>query len=301
VEFFKTPSFDFLKNRRRGYMVSAVLAVVAIGSLVLHKGPNFSIDFTGGTLVQGTFEKPVGLDDIRQALDAAGLGSAELQSVPFQNAVIIRYKSGEAVKEELGTRITEALNKAFTDNKFEMERVEFVGPVVGRHLIKQAMLAIVFSMLGIVLYVAFRFKNWIWGFCGVFALVHDVFLAVGFLSVVNREVSLTVVAALLTLAGYSINDTIVIFDRIRENLRARRKDSLEVLINRSLNETLSRTIITSLTLFLVVLALLFWGGEVIRDFTLALTFGLVVGSYSTLFIATPMLYDWQSRRSRHPR
>ncbi|MBI4396866.1 MAG: protein translocase subunit SecF [Elusimicrobia bacterium] len=299
MKFFQTPHFDFLKLRNIFFGLSAVLALISIGSLVFHKGPNLSIDFTGGTLIQGFFKNPVSLEDVRKALSEAELGGAELQTVPTRNAIIIRYKSAEnADKDELGTQVTTALNKAFAENPFEIERVEFVGPVVGRHLMKQAFLAVVFSLLGIVLYVAFRFKNWIWGVSGVFALAHDVFITVGFLSVTNREISITVIAALLTLAGYSINDTIVIFDRIRENLRARRKEPLDVLINRSLNETLSRTIITSLTVFLVLLSLLFFGGEVIRDFSLALTFGVVVGSYSTLFIATPMVYVWQTRRSQ---
>lgn len=168
----------------------------------------------------------------------------------------------------------------------------------------KALWAIVLSMLGIIVYVAFRFRNWIWGASGVIALIHDVFLALGFMALTGREVSITVIAALLTLAGYSINDTIVIFDRIRENLRLKgrsSKESLDQVINRSLNETLSRTIITSLTVFIVLMSLLFLGGEVIRDFALALTFGVVVGSYSTLFIATPLVYLWQSRhdKSRH--
>jgi preprotein translocase subunit SecF len=166
--------------------------------------------------------------------------------------------------------------------------------------VRQSLLAVVFSLLGIIIYVAFRFKNWVWGAAGVLALAHDVFLTVGFLSVTDRELTITVIASLLTLAGYSINDTIVIFDRIRENLRMRRKEPLDALINRSLNETLSRTIITSGMVFFVLLALLFFGGEVLNDFAAALTFGVVVGSYSTWFIAVPLVFDWQTRRARPP-
>ena len=301
MEFFKAPNFDYLKYRHFFFGLSGFLALITVGSLIVHRGPNLSIDFTGGTLIQGFFQKPVPLEDVRRALGQGGLGSPELQSVVDRNAVIIRFKAKEAAQEDLGTRVTSALAKVFADNPFQVERVEFVGPVVGKHLVKQALFAFFFSMLGIVVYVAFRFKNWIWGFSGVFALVHDVFITLGFLSVTKKEVSITVIAALLTLAGYSINDTIVIFDRIRENVRSRRKEGLDVLINRSLNETLSRTIITSLTVFMVLLSLLFFGGQVIRDFSLALTFGVVVGSYSTVFIATPMVYVWQMRRSKLPR
>jgi preprotein translocase SecF subunit len=238
----------------------------------------------------------VPLGDVRSALDKSGLGGGDLQSIPDRNAVIIRFKSEAHAKEQVGGQITDALNKAFPDNAFQVERVDFVGPVVGRHLIWQAVLAFVFSMLGISVYVAFRFKRWVWGITGVFALLHDVFFTVGFMAVLGREMSVTVMAALLTIAGYSINDTIVIFDRIRENLRARRKEPLDQLLNRSFNETLSRTIITSLTVFLVLVALLVFGGEVIRDFALAMTFGVVVGTYSSIFIASAMVYDWQKNK-----
>jgi len=259
-----------------------------------------SIDFTGGTLVQGFFEKSVPLQDIRKALDTAGYGTEQLQSVPSRNAVIMRYKvefSAEN-KDKLSAEITTALNKAFADNPFTVERVEFVGPVVGKHLIRQAFLAIIFSMAGIAVYVGIRFKNWIWGVSGVLALLHDVFFTMWFMSVLNREMSITVIAALLTIAGYSINDTIVIFDRMREGMRSRRKETLEVLIDRSLNETLSRTIITALTVFIVLVSLLFFGGDVIRDFSLAMTFGMVIGSYSSLFLAAPMVYAWQMHRAK---
>ena len=188
------------------------------------------------------------------------------------------------------------MKNAFPDNPFLVERVDIVGPVVGQHLVNQAALAFVFSMLGISIYVAFRFKRWVWGITGVFALVHDVFFTVGFMAILGREMSVTVMAALLTIAGYSINDTIVVFDRIREHLRSRQKQPLDQLMNRSFNETLSRTIITSLTVFLVLIALLIFGGEVIRDFTLAMTFGVVVGTYSSIFVASAMVYDWQKNR-----
>jgi preprotein translocase subunit SecF len=295
MQLFKTvPSIDFMNRRKFFYALSGALVAATLAFLLL-KGPRLSIDFTGGTLVEGSFKNPVGLEDVRKALSSSGL-SADLQSVPDRNAVIIRNKSG--AKEELATQITSALNKAFPDNAFEIQRAEFVGPVVGRHLLKQSFWAVLFSMAGIILYVAFRFKNWVWGVTGVLALFHDVIVTMGFMTIMGRELSVTVIAALLTLAGYSINDTIVIFDRIRENLRGSRrsKEPLDGLINRSLNETLSRTLITSLMVFFVLLALLFFGGDVLRDFSLALTFGAIIGSYSTWFVATPMVFDWQKNR-----
>lgn len=304
MEFFKTPKFDYIKHYKLFFGLSALLALISLGALVTRGTSLLSIDFTGGTLIQGYFEKtPVPLADVRAALTKAGLSGAELQSVPEHNAVILRFKTQQSEEERrtIEGRVKDAFGKAYPDNPFIEERAEFVGPVVGAHLKVKAGLAILFSLLGIVVYVAFRFRNWIWGFSGVFALAHDVFLALGFMAVMNREISITVIAALLTLAGYSINDTIVIFDRIRENIRLRGrtgKESLDAVINRSLNETLSRTIITSLTVFIVLVSLLLFGGEVIRDFALALTFGVVVGSYSTLFIATPMVYLWQSKSGR---
>jgi preprotein translocase subunit SecF len=304
MEFFKTPNFNYIKHHKVFFGLSAFLGVLAVGALVLRGKSLLSIDFTGGTLIQGYFEKQaVSLADIRGALTKAGLKGAELQSVPEHSAVILRFKTEQSEADRAGieSKVKAAFAAAFPENPFVEERAEFVGPVVGQKLKVKAALAIFFSLLGIVIYVAFRFRNWIWGVSGVLALAHDVFLAVGFMAVMNREISITVIAALLTLAGYSINDTIVIFDRIRENIRLRgriNKEGLDVLINRSLNETLSRTIITSLTVFLVLLSLLLFGGEVIRDFALALTFGVVVGSYSTLFIATPMVYLWQTRRNK---
>lgn len=303
MQFFRTPHLKYISNRNYFFAVTGLLSLISIVSLVV-RGPNFSIDFTGGTVVEQTFTKEtVSIGDVRAALDKAGLKGAQLQSVPGQNTVIIRFKSAEAMKQEFATKIERAMAEAFPSNPVDKSRTraEYVGPVVGKHLVMQALMALIFSMLGIAIYVGFRFKSLVWGVSGVIALIHDVFIAAGFISVLHRELSITVLAALLTLAGYSINDTIVIFDRIRENIRLRgrsSKESLEDLIDRSCNETLSRTIITSLTVFLVLLALLFFGGEVIRDFSLAMTFGVVVGTYSSIFVASPIVYLWVTRQKK---
>jgi preprotein translocase SecF subunit len=294
--FKKTPQFDFMSRRKFLYAVSGSLMLGTL-LLLLIRGPRLGIDFTGGSLVEGFFQNPVALEDIRGALSKAGV-TAELQSVPDRNAVIIRHREKTGGKDVASALITQALSERFPDNPFTLERVEFVGPVVGRHLVRQSLFAIFFSLVGIIIYVGFRFKNWIWGTTGVIALIHDVLLTTGFLMLMGREISVTVIAALLTLAGYSINDSIVIFDRIRETLRLRRKEPLDILINRSLNETLSRTFITSLTVLMVLLAILFFGGDVLRDFAIGLTFGVICGSYSTWFISTPLVYDWQTRRKK---
>jgi preprotein translocase SecF subunit len=304
MELFKTPKFNYIKYHKLFFGVSSLMALLTVVSLV-YRGKNIlSIDFTGGTLIQGYFEKAaVPLGEVRTALSAGGFAGADLQSVPEHNAVILRFKTqqSDADRRDVEEKLKGVFSQNFSENPFVFERVEFVGPVVGKSLLKKALLAIFFSFFGIVIYVAFRFKNWIWGFAGVFALVHDVFIATGFMAITGREISITVIAALLTLAGFSINDTIVIFDRIRENIRLRgrsNKESLEELINRSCNETLSRTIITSFTVFLVLVCLLSFGGEVLRDFSMALAFGVVVGTYSTIFIATPMVFLWQMRRTK---
>lgn len=297
MRFLQNTTIDFIGKRKYFYALSLGLVLMTIGSLIYHRGLNPSIDFSGGTLVQGSFAKPVEVREIRRVLSQGGFTGVDIQSIPLQNEVIIRLKSIEQARMQVGSQVTDLLVKGFSDNSFTSQRVEFVGPVVGRHLMAQASWSMILSLLGICLYVGFRFRKLVWGITGVIALIHDVFLTVGFMSIFGREMSITVMAALLTLAGYSINDTIVIFDRIRENLRnSRKKEDLAVLMNRSMNETLSRTIITSLTVFFVLLSLLFFGGEVLRDFSLAMTFGVLVGSYSTIFIASAMVHDWQKGR-----
>ncbi|MDO8733951.1 MAG: protein translocase subunit SecF, partial [Elusimicrobiota bacterium] len=241
MQFFKKTNFDFVGKRSIFFGLSGLLILISVISIFFHKGLNFGIDFTGGTLVQLKFSKSIPLSDIRSVLLKNGI-NCELQDFPQQNSVIIRIKKG--TDEGIAKKIMEIFKLDIPNNPFELERTEYVGPTIGKHLINQAFFALFWSFVGIIVYVAFRFKSGIWGFAGVIAIMHDVFITVGLFSVLNREISITVIAALLTLAGYSINDTIVIFDRMRENMRLYRKESLYELINRSVNETLSRSIIT---------------------------------------------------------
>ncbi|MEW6557354.1 MAG: protein translocase subunit SecF [Elusimicrobiota bacterium] len=294
IQLFKKTNFDFVGKRKSFFAVSSILILISIFSIFFHKGLNFGIDFTGGTLVQLKFNQLISLGDIRSALLKNGI-NCELQDFPQQHSVIIRIKKG--TDEGIAKKIQQILSTEIQNNPFELERTEYVGPTIGKHLINQAFFALFWSFVGIIVYVAFRFKSGIWGVAGVVALIHDVFITIGLFSVINKEISITVIAALLTLAGYSINDTIVIFDRMRENIRLYRKETLYQLINRSVNETLSRTIITSLTVFLVLLSLFFLGGEVIHDFSLALLFGIVIGSYSTIFVAAPIVYEWEIKKT----
>lgn len=297
LEILKQTHFKFIEKRRFFFGLSGLLILISIVSLILHKGPRLGLDFTGGWLVQMRFEKPVALSSLRAILREGGLDAA-LQDFADQKTVILRMAGGQDANISL--ILSEILKTKMPGEPFEIIRSEFVGPTIGRHLFTQTFYALFWSFVGIVVYVAFRFKSGIWGVAGVLAIVHDVFITVGLLSVLNKEFTVTVIAALLTLAGYSINDTIVIFDRMRENLRIHRKLTLGELINLSVNETLSRSIITSLTVFLVLVALFFFGGEVIHDFSLALLFGVAIGSYSTIFVASPIVYEWEMRGKKSP-
>ncbi|MEW6040161.1 MAG: protein translocase subunit SecF [Elusimicrobiota bacterium] len=281
--------FDFLGKRYKFITLSAILiAACALGLII--RGLNLGIDFKGGIVVEIQFDKPVSLSELRDLFSGAGIGSYELQSVPKRNSVILRAKGQLAQSETITGRIKEMLDKSGV--VYNVLKTEYVGPRIGKHLSRMAYLAILFSFLGIIVYVAIRFKSGIWGVAGVLALVHDVFITVGLFAIFGLEVDLTVVAALLTLAGYSINDTIVIFDRIRENLVLLRKESFGEILNTSICQTLSRTIITSFCTELVVLTIFLFGGEVIHNFSLALLFGMITGTYSTIFIASPIVYEW---------
>lgn len=290
-------NIDFIGNKKIYYAVSLLFFLISVATLIQHRGPVLGIDFTGGTLIQASFEELPPIEAIRDSLRESPFDSYTLQTQPANHSVVIRVKQGQKSKEDIAGEIMATLKNAFPNNVHNLpERVEFVGPVIGKKLVANAMFAIFGSLGMIIVYVAFRFKNWVWGLGGVLALAHDVIITLGYLTLLNREITLVVVAALLTLAGYSINDTIVIFDRIRENTRTSRKETLKDIINRSLNETLGRTINTSFTTLLASLALLFLGGEVIHDFALTLVFGVIIGSYSTIGIATQLVYEMQSRK-----
>ncbi|MBN1385053.1 MAG: protein translocase subunit SecF [Elusimicrobia bacterium] len=292
MRFFKQTDFDFIGKKGTTFWLSGILIILSVASIFFYKGLNFGIDFTGGTLIQLKFKQHVTLAQAREVLLKNGL-KGDLQDFPQQNSIIIRLKGTD---ESISEDIQEIFKKDLPQNPYELERAEYVGPTIGRHLKNQAFFAIFWAFVGIVVYVAFRFKSGVWGVAGVIAIMHDIFITIGLFSILDREITISMIAALLTIGGYSINDTIVVFDRVRENLRLYRKESLHQVINRSINETLSRTINTSLTTWLVVLALFFLGGNVIHDFALALLFGVVIGTYSTIFIASPMVYVWEAKK-----
>lgn len=293
IRILHKTNINFIKSRHIFFAISGLIVLIGIISLSV-KGINLGLDFTGGTLMQVKFDKPVAIEALRSALDAAKV-EASIQSFSADNSYAIKVKGTQENVNEKANQIITGL-KTIQGASFTEEKRDYVGPVVGRDLAKKALFAIILSMFGIVVYVAFRFSNPIWGTAGVIGLLHDVFVAITAMSLTNREVDLVIVAAFLTIAGYSINDTIVIFDRMRENMRNFPKMGLGELINLSVNETLSRTVITTFTVFVTVLVLFLFGGTAINNFAFCMLIGTVTGVYSTVALCTPMVYQWEGRK-----
>lgn len=297
MQFFRNAHFNFIGMRRRVMPISLVLILAGMVSVAFHKGFNSSIDFAGGTLVEIQFENPVPLDEVRNVVDNAGLAGAEITNFGSDREFLIKVKHvGEAA--ETARQVESALQEKMSDRKIDIRRVETVGPKIGSELKTAAFWAIIYSLAGIVVYITWRFE-FRFAIAAIIALIHDVLFTLGFFSITNREISIPVIAGLLTVVGYSLNDTIVVFDRIRENLHTRKREGYAVVINSSINETLSRTIITSLTTLIVVISLVAIGGPVIRDFALTLLVGIAVGTYSSIYIASPVLVEWEDWRSKH--
>ncbi len=296
MQFFKElQNLKIIPNRKYAYIFSGVLILISFFSLFLHKGPQYGIDFTGGTSLQLKFEKTVAPGELRESLSGIGFGRAEIKRIglPKDNEFIIRVEQLEE-GAEAATVMETKLTQDFPDNAYDIRAVTEIGPKIGSELRTAAILAILFSLAGILVYISFRFE-FKYAVAAVAALFHDVFITLGIFSLLNFEISLAVVAAFLTIVGYSLNDTIVVFDRIRENLKILRRENFDNLVNISLNQTLSRTIITSLTTLIVVLVLYILGGEVIHSFAFALIIGVLIGTYSSLFVASPIVVEWQNR------
>jgi len=285
------PNINFIGKRKIAYVLSAVVITVGIFAFVTKGEKNFGIDFTGGTLQQFKFEEPLLLDDARDSLSEIGLGASPMQQFGDNREVIIRTFA------DTSDSVIDKFKEVFKDNPFEVLRIEKVGPAIGKDLREKALWALFYAMIGICIYISFRFE-FKFALAAIIALLHDVLISVGALAISGREISLPIVAALLTIVGYSINDTIVVFDRIREGRRLMRKSDYKTIINTSINQTLSRTLLTSLTTLLVVVALFLFGGEVINDFAFVLIVGVLVGTYSSIFIASPILLDWPGRRRK---
>jgi preprotein translocase subunit SecF len=294
LQIFVNARYDFVSRRRWAYLASTVFVLAGLLSVAAKGGLQYGIDFAGGTLVQVRFEQPATVDAVRAALKQINLGDSVIQEFGDPREYLIRVPAGTEALKDMTKRVEDGLRQAKLPT-FEVRRAEFVGPQVGRDLQLQAIYAVLAGMVGILLYTAFRF-DFKGGVAAIVALIHDVLVSVGALSLTNREMSLPVLAALLTIVGYSINDTIVTFDRIRENKgRGLRKgETLADIANAGINQTLSRTILTSLTVFLVVVVLYVFGGEVLRDFAFALLVGVVTGTYSSIFVAVPIVVDWEA-------
>jgi preprotein translocase SecF subunit len=278
----------FMKSRRIAYFFSGALILATAVWLVIHGGPPLSVDFTGGTLLQIRTSQVLPADQVRSALDAGGFHGVELQQMAgdHRDEYILRLKT----QQDPFAGIQSSITRHFPGVNVELRRKETVGPKVGEDLSKKAIWAILGSLAGILLYVGIRYE-FKFALGAVVALFHDVFITLGMLCFTGREVSLTVVAALLTIAGYSINDTIVVFDRIRERSRALRKEKHSRVMDIAVNETLSRTIITSMTVFFSAVALFVWGGEVLRDFSFAMLVGVGFGTYSSVYVASALALD----------
>ncbi len=337
MQFIKSNiNIDFLGKQKFAFAFSLILIMISIGSLIVHKGPNYGIDFVGGTLVQVKFSQEVSIADIRNGLNQLGLKDLSVQDFgqPEDHEFLIRTSSSETMGDDLADALVAGIKKSTTIAP-EVRRVEMVGPQVGDDLKNKALLALFYSLLFITIYISGRFElKWVLSgvtagammtavyFLSIFnvsmifliaaalavslvlfwtlklkyamgaivSLIHDVFITVGIFSLLNLDFSLPIIAALLTLIGYSLNDTIVVFDRFREKVKgAQPRDSLPQLFNQSINETLSRTLLTSATTLIVLLALFFLGGEIIHNFALAMIIGVVLGTYSTIYIAAPIV------------
>jgi preprotein translocase subunit SecF len=292
IEIFKRPAYNFIGRRKIAYAVSILAMIVGLGSLAA-KGLRYDIDFTGGTLVQVRFERPPDIGRIRGALGKAGIGESIIQEFGDAREYIVRLPLSAASSQDVAKKIEQALAGDASLGKSEIRRVEFVGPQVGRELQLQAVYAVLFGLVGILIYLAVRFdlKG---GVAAVIAVFHDVVVCLGAMSLFGREFSLPVLAALLTIIGFSVNDTIVAYDRLRENRGrgSQRGKSFADQMNDAINQTLSRTILTSLTVFISTAILLFLGGKVLEDFAFVLFVGVITGTYSTIYVAGALVVDW---------
>jgi preprotein translocase subunit SecF len=298
MQFLTNTNVDFMGKRKAAAILSVLVIAAGLVSLGMHGGPNLSIDFRGGQIVEVHCEPAIELGAARQALVDANVGVQQAQHFGSDEELLIYLDTDADLGVEEGSRtIPQILAEAFPESTVELRREEKVGPKIGSELRAGAINSVIVALALIMLYITVRFAHFQFALGAVVALIHDVLITLGLFSLLDKEISLVILAAFLTIIGYSLNDTIVVFDRIRENMGMRRKDSYEVVVNRSLNETLSRTIITSVTTLLVAITLFIFGGPVIHEFAFALTVGVFVGTYSSIFVASPVVIAWYRWRS----
>jgi len=287
-------NIPFIGMMRTAGIVSAVLIVVALAAMVKNGGLIYGIDFAGGSVVEIKFSEAVEIGKVRDALARSDLGGSEIKHFGGDDTVLISTELSTGDLKGIESRVKAALDEDFASAGYTIQRLEMVGPKVGADLRRKGLQAVIGSCLLILIYVTWRFE-FKFALGGLLALVHDIIIALGIFTLLGKTFTLPVLAAVLTIAGYSINDSIVIFDRIRENIKRGTKKSLPDIINVSINQTLSRTILTSLTVLVVIMALLLYGGEIIKDFSLILLIGVIVGTYSSVFIASPTVLLWEGK------
>ncbi|HET8580251.1 MAG TPA: protein translocase subunit SecF [Nitrospiraceae bacterium] len=299
LEILGKTNIDFMGKRRIAFVFSGIMVMLGLLAVVqINRGAaNLGIDFAGGTAVQLKFDQPIRIDEARKALESQGLADAELQEFVEENKLLIRVKAATTIEEKVAERVISIFRKQIPNNRFVVDSTTEIGPTIGKKLQQDALIAVLISFVGIILYIAARFELR-FGVAAAIATFHDVLAVLGAFYILDKEITLLVVTALLTLAGYSLTDTVVVFDRIRENLRVRRRDGIETVINNGINQVLSRTIVTSLTVVLVLIPLTVAGGEVLHDFSLALLWGVIFGTYSSVFVASPLLVVWPGGQGR---
>ena len=298
IELVKNTKIDFMGLKKYAFSFSAVLVILGIvGTVQIYRGKaNLGIDLAGGTEIQIRFQKPFAMDRIRALLAKAGHGDATLQQVSGENVLFLKLRApGQQAEKMVADPVVNLLRQSLPDNPFVVDSVSEIGPAIGHKLRQDAELAMLVSALAIIIYLAWRFE-FKFGVAAAIATFHDIFSIVGIFWVLGIEMDLLFITALLTIGGYSLTDTVVVFDRIRENIRLRKKVTFSETINLSVNEVLSRTIVTSMTVFIAVVTLLVFGGLVLHNFALALAMGIVVGTYSSVFVASPVVAIWRGEK-----
>lgn len=296
IEIIGKTEIDFIGMRKVSALISGILVFIGLIGLfqIVSGSGNLGIAFVGGTAVQLKFDNHLNIEEARAALENGGIMGADLQEITSENKLLIRIKEKESIDNKIADKIINIFRNEISGNSFLVESTSEIGPSIGKKLKRDTLMAIGFSLLGIIFYIALRFE-FHFGLAAAVATIHDVIVVVGIMFLMNKEFTILTVTALLTLAGYSITDTVVIFDRIRENMKKRRGTTLTDNINRAINDVLGRTIVTSFTTLLVLSSLFFFGGEVLHDFALALILGVVIGNYSSLFVASPLVVLWSKK------
>ncbi len=295
MEFFSNTHIDFLGKKKIAFAISGIVILIGVVFFFINGGFNFNIDFTGGTILEIGFDETIEIGQVRKVVEGLNIGSPSIQTIGREKKeVIVRFQESDEGNEDLSLKIITALKEAFPDKGVELRRTEMVGPKIGSELRATAVKSIVFALALMLLYIWIRFQ-FRFGVAAIIALIHDVAVTLAIFVIFDIEIGLAVIAALLTLIGYSINDTIVISDRIRENMKVLFRKKFTELVNISLNQVFSRTVVTSLTTLIVVLAVLLFAGPAIFEFALALTIGVVVGTYSSIYIVSPVVVYWEKK------